>query len=78
VISQIIILINKVSANHKSLQRITNMRINKLTSAVALSLVALGNAQASNETWNILSLDGGGIRGLITATVVDYMEGYAY
>jgi hypothetical protein len=24
--------------------------------------------------WNVLSLDGGGIRGLITATVVDYME----
>lgn len=28
--------------------------------------------------FNILSLDGGGIRGLITATVVDYMEKYAY
>lgn len=28
--------------------------------------------------WNVLSLDGGGIRGLITATVVDYMEKYAY
>jgi patatin-like phospholipase/acyl hydrolase len=28
--------------------------------------------------FNILSLDGGGIRGLISATVVDYMEKYAY
>ena len=26
------------------------------------------------RTWNVLSLDGGGIRGLITAKVVDYME----
>ena len=30
------------------------------------------------RTWNVLSLDGGGIRGLITAKVVDYMETYAY
>lgn len=28
--------------------------------------------------WNILSLDGGGIRGLITAQVAKYMEQYAY
>ena len=34
----------------------------------------------SERVWNILSLDGGGIRGLITATVVKYMEeeGYRY
>ena len=35
-------------------------------------------AKNNNETWNILSLDGGGIRGLITATVVKYMEEVAY
>ena len=32
----------------------------------------------SDEMFNILSLDGGGIRGIITGTVVDYMEGEAY
>ena len=31
-----------------------------------------------SDMYNILSLDGGGIRGLITAKVVDYMEQYAY
>ncbi|CDW88051.1 patatin [Stylonychia lemnae] len=35
-------------------------------------------AQNDEEIWNVLSLDGGGIRGIITATVVDYMEKYAY
>ena len=40
-----------------------------------ISIVAVTNAA---ETWNILSLDGGGIRGLFTATVVEYMEYYAY
>ena len=39
----------------------------------------MGSVSAgTTKTWNILSLDGGGIRGLITATVVDYMEGYSY
>ena len=36
------------------------------------------NTQTPHKHWDILSLDGGGIRGLITATVVDYMERYAY
>lgn len=30
------------------------------------------------ETYNILALDGGGIRGIITATVIDKIEQYAY
>lgn len=32
----------------------------------------------SDEMFNILSLDGGGIRGIITGTVVDYMEAQSY
>lgn len=52
-----------------------------------LSLLSLSSSVMSQATpdapntekyWNVLSLDGGGIRGLITATVVDYMEKYAY
>jgi uncharacterized protein len=35
-------------------------------------------AKADDEYYNIISFDGGGIRGLITATVVDYLESYAY
>lgn len=31
-----------------------------------------------SRVWNVLSLDGGGIRGLITAKVVDYMESESY
>jgi Patatin-like phospholipase len=31
-----------------------------------------------DDYYNILSLDGGGIRGLITAQVVEYMENYTY
>ncbi len=48
--------------------------------AVLLGTIALTRASTVYNTpsdtriWNILSLDGGGIRGLITATVVDYME----
>ncbi|CDW84799.1 patatin [Stylonychia lemnae] len=48
-----------------------------LTLLLALSTRALVT-EDQGRTWNILSLDGGGIRGLITAKVVDYMETYAY
>ncbi len=51
-----------------------------LISILSLSNLALAQNETNNtnESWNILSLDGGGIRGLITATVVKYMEEYAY
>lgn len=48
-----------------------------------LSLCSI-NSKISNDlnenypAWNILSLDGGGIRGLITAKMVQYMETYSY
>lgn len=35
-------------------------------------------AAAKDDTFNILSLDGGGIRGLITAQVVEYLENQTY
>lgn len=37
-----------------------------------------GCTDHTNKCYNILSLDGGGVRGLIPAIVVDYMEDYAY
>jgi len=33
---------------------------------------------SSTDYFNILSIDGGGIRGIIPATVIDKMETYAY
>jgi len=33
---------------------------------------------ALNSTYNILALDGGGIRGIIAATILDHMEIEAY
>ena len=58
------------------------MKATKLLCTLAL-LPAVILTQAtpvadSSEYWNILSLDGGGIRGLITAQVVKYMEQFAY
>jgi patatin-like phospholipase/acyl hydrolase len=46
-------------------------------------IVSLSSQQTDNPVdidkhWDILSLDGGGIRGLFTATVVEFMENYAY
>jgi patatin-like phospholipase/acyl hydrolase len=41
-------------------------------------LQGLSSAQVQQNYYNILSLDGGGIRGLITAQVVEYMENYTY
>ena len=34
--------------------------------------------QASEDYYNILSIDGGGIRGLIPAMIIKHMEEYAY
>jgi patatin-like phospholipase/acyl hydrolase len=48
-----------------------------LTLLLAQSTIALVTEDVG-RTWNILSLDGGGIRGLITAKVVDFMETYSY
>jgi patatin-like phospholipase/acyl hydrolase len=55
----------------------------KISSALLVTLLSVGSlhnvaAVDTSATWNILSLDGGGIRGLITATVVKYMEEFAY
>lgn len=53
-----------------------------LTTVACVATVTLAQSAAVTEdaprVWNILSLDGGGIRGLITAKVVDYMEKEAY
>lgn len=46
--------------------------------AVLATMGLFAMAADSDEFYNILSLDGGGIRGLITAQVVEYMEDYAY
>lgn len=32
----------------------------------------------ADEWYNILSMDGGGIRGIVTATVIQHMEAYGY
>ena len=45
--------------------------------ALLLCFISLSLAFAQ-DFYNILSLDGGGIRGLITAQVVEYMEDFAY
>jgi len=38
----------------------------------------MAEAKRKTKYYNILSMDGGGIRGLIPAKVVEYMEKYAY
>lgn len=49
-----------------------------LVNLLAAPAMSVPVTQDLNRTWNVLSLDGGGIRGLITAKVVDYMETYSY
>ena len=46
----------------------------RITSTIALFLAGA----YGEKTWNILSMDGGGIRGLVTAKVVQNMEKYGY
>lgn len=49
---------------------------------LSLNCLVTAQEQINNEYdedyWNILSFDGGGIRGLIPSTIVDYMEKYSY
>ena len=72
----IIILLNKV-LQHRFIWK--GMKISKLLFAVLATAASFNVATAAeDETWNILSLDGGGIRGLITATVASYIEDYTY
>ena len=45
------------------------------------SLLLLGvvsSSLAESEFYNILSMDGGGIRGLVTSQVIKRMEDYGY
>ncbi len=49
-----------------------------LVNLLVAPAISVPVTQDLNRTWNVLSLDGGGIRGLITAKVVDYMETYSY
>ena len=44
-------------------------------SILVLSALTVCSAE---DNYNILALDGGGIRGIITATVIDKIELYAY
>ena len=46
-----------------------------------LTILAVGIAQTAidnSKYYNILSIDGGGIRGLIPLQTIKYMETYAY
>lgn len=55
------------------------MNVSKLSLALLCTVCTVNTIIAKDVAdYNILSLDGGGIRGLITATIVDYMETYAY
>ena len=41
-------------------------------------LTILGLSAAADEYYNILSIDGGGIKGIIPATCLEKVEKYAY
>lgn len=47
-------------------------------SLALLAFSSLCTGKNVSSPYNILSLDGGGIRGIITAQVVQYMENYGY
>jgi patatin-like phospholipase/acyl hydrolase len=46
--------------------------------SVAVSMLLLGSTVLSAEYYNILSMDGGGIRGIVTARFIQNMEHFGY
>ena len=57
------------------------MSINKSNMILAFALLSLTTAKQNdnpNKGYNILAIDGGGIRGIISAVCLDEMEKYAY
>eukprot|EP00347_Sterkiella_histriomuscorum_P015022 403358603 len=55
-----------------------NTRIFIFTILILTVKQVLSLEDSEEEYWNVLSFDGGGIRGLIPSTIVDYMEKYSY
>ena len=52
--------------------------ISAIISLIALSPVMIVKAQANDEKYNIMTMDGGGIRGIITSECIRHNEKAAY